>query len=118
MKSFIKINLTLDGEDRDGFALGMGRVELLKNIDELGSLRKSAEHLGISYRSAWGKIKRAEEYLGIQLVEKHGSRRGGSKLTEEGKKLVIAFENVYASLMKFAEIEVDKHFAEFKKNVK
>ena len=33
---------------------GHGRAQLLQTIDALGSLRKAAAQLGMSYRSVWG----------------------------------------------------------------
>ncbi|MBU4191881.1 MAG: LysR family transcriptional regulator, partial [Proteobacteria bacterium] len=50
--------------------LGIGSTLLLQHIERLGSLRKAAEELGMSYRRAWGKLKNAEERIGHPLVEK------------------------------------------------
>ncbi len=110
MKANLNINLSLDA---NGIALGVGRVKLLKLIDKLGSLSKAAAEFGMSYRSAWGKIKRAEDALQIKLIEGIGSKREGSKLTEEGKRLVNSFEIVYANILKYAEEEIEKEFSEY-----
>jgi len=40
---------------------GLGRVLLLKKVDECGSLYKAAKEIGMSYRAAWGKIKATEK---------------------------------------------------------
>lgn len=53
--------------------MGSGRRELLLMIAEMGSLRQAAKHLGMSYRSAWGKLRRTEYLLGWKLVEKRGN---------------------------------------------
>ncbi len=50
--------------------IGIGSTLLLQHIEELGSLRKAAEALGMSYRRAWGKLKNAEARIGLPLVEK------------------------------------------------
>lgn len=71
--------------------LGVGRTELLRRIGELGSLKKAAESLGMSYRAAWGRIKRTEAAMGIPLVEDTGVRREGYRLTPEGQHIVDAF---------------------------
>ncbi len=71
--------------------LGVGRAELLRRIGELGSLKKAAESLGMSYRAAWGRIKRTEAAMGIPLVEDTGVRREGYRLTPEGRHIVDAF---------------------------
>ncbi len=71
--------------------LGVGRTELLRRIGELGSLKKAAESLGMSYRAAWGRLKRTEAAMGIPLVEDTGVRREGYRLTPEGQHIVDAF---------------------------
>jgi molybdate transport system regulatory protein len=47
-------------ESGESVYFGMGRVMLLDMIEEHGSLRKAAEALGMSYRAAWDKVRRAE----------------------------------------------------------
>ena len=37
--------------------LGAGRAQLLRLIDERGSLRKAAAEFGMSYRNAWGYLQ-------------------------------------------------------------
>ncbi|MEN6483481.1 MAG: LysR family transcriptional regulator [Syntrophobacteraceae bacterium] len=71
----------------EGVFLGTGRALLLAGIEEHGSLRKAAEDLGMSYRAAWGKIRRTEELMGVKLIARNGCRRGGHLLTAEGRRL-------------------------------
>ena len=52
-----RMRLHLWLENEDGLLFGQGRMELLARIRDLGSLRKAAEALGMSYRAAWGKLK-------------------------------------------------------------
>lgn len=78
--------------ERDGVVLlGAGRAELLRRVSELGSLKKAAESMRMSYRAAWGKIKRIEAALGIPVVESAGARRDGGQLTAQVRQLVDAF---------------------------
>ncbi len=88
-------------ETDDGMFFGAGRALLLAKIEEHGSLRKAAVDMGMSYRAAWGKIKKTEELLGMKLVHQKGSRREGHRLTEFGALL----KNTY--LRWFNEIEKD-----------
>ena len=69
---------------------GEGRIELLQSIEEEGSLNKAAKKLNMSYRHAWGIVKKLEERLDLKLVksEKGGTGGGGSKLTDQGRALV------------------------------
>jgi len=88
----LKIWLEKNGET----VFGLGRYELLKLVDELGSLHKAAEALGISYRSAWGKIRDTERRLGFKLLERKvgGKSGGGSVLTDEAHALLKEYEKL------------------------
>lgn len=72
-------------------------VALLKCIQENGSLRSAAESLSLSYRKAWGDIRKAEKFIGFALVEKvRGGKDGGlSRLTDDGTELVEAFSHLH-----------------------
>ncbi|MEZ4795679.1 MAG: LysR family transcriptional regulator [Flavobacteriaceae bacterium] len=76
--------------------LGEGRVQLLKAIDEEGSLSKAAKSLGMSYKKAWSLIdavnSRAKKPVIITSVGGKGG--GGAQLTTYGKTMVNAFENI------------------------
>jgi len=66
---------------------GNGKVHLLRLIDEMGSIQKAAERLGMSYRHAWGFLQKMEKRGGLKLVETQigGREGGGAKLTPQGK---------------------------------
>jgi molybdate transport system regulatory protein len=85
----IKLHLWIESRGRVVF--GPGRAQLLRKIEEYGCLRKAAEDLGMSYRAAWGKIRRSEEALGFKLIEKVGSNKQGYTLTEPGRVLQERF---------------------------
>ncbi len=85
----VKVQFWLEQEGE--LILGKGRKELLSLMVELGSLRKAARRLGMSYRAAWGKIRETEKLLGWRLVEsRKGSRR--LTLTPEGAQLLERFQ--------------------------
>ncbi len=82
-----KVWLEFDGES----LLGKGGAELLENIDRTGSLAQAARNLNISYRYAWGYLKKIEKRIGRPVVEtfKGGMDGGGGmKLTPVGKYLL------------------------------
>lgn len=85
----VRLHLWLDTED--GVFFGSGRAQLLERIQRLGSLKRAAEDMGMSYRAAWGKIKRTERVLGARLIDRCGGRRSGYALTEYGQLLVEKF---------------------------
>jgi len=100
------VRLRLWLETGDGMFFGTGRGMLLEAVDRYGSLKKAAEHLGMSYRAAWGKIKKTEKVLGVLLIEQAGSRKGGHRLTPGGRLLMekfrVWFEAVEASAVEKA----------------
>ena len=78
--------------------LGEGRRNLLKYIEERGSISRAARELGISYKRAWSYIKNMEDRLGVRLVEKcvGGKGGGGAKLTAEGNALIEKYDRLQA----------------------
>lgn len=78
--------------------LGEGRRNLLRKIDENGSISQSAKDLGISYKKAWSYIRNMEDRLGSTLVEKQvgGKGGGGSRLTQKGKALIEKYDQLLA----------------------
>ncbi len=99
-KPVVRLHLWL--ETPEGLVFGVGRALLLKKVEEHGSLRKAAKELGMSYRAAWGKIKKTEEIIGDRLVVQSGSRRGGYELTELGRRLLEGFESWYSEIESYA----------------
>ncbi len=85
MKHFPVVRLHLWLEDDEGVLFGIGKAQLLAGIERHGSLNKAAREMGMSYRAAWGKIKQAEQAMGLQLVEKSGNCRDGCHLTDAGR---------------------------------
>lgn len=69
---------------------------LLMDIKSTGSLKQAAGKQQMSYRKAWGAIRKSEEMLGFKLVDKHrGGKDGGhSFLTIEGDNLVMAYDEL------------------------
>jgi molybdate transport repressor ModE-like protein len=70
--------------------IGKGRARLLEEIDKTGSIREAASNLGLSYRYAWGMIRKMGRAAGAPLVvsSRGGKGGGSSRLSEEGKKLL------------------------------
>jgi molybdate transport system regulatory protein len=88
--------------------LGPGRREILRAVDEQGSISKAARSLNITYRKAWGQIKAMEEQLGLSVVQKQtgGKGGGGARLTPEARDLL----SKYARLAQGFEEEVNEKF--------
>jgi molybdate transport system regulatory protein len=74
----------------DGMLLGLGRIQLLELVEELGSLNKAAAAMSMSYRAAWGRMKQTETVIGAPLVERSGPKKG-FQLTPLGHDIVRLF---------------------------
>lgn len=106
----VRMHLRL--ESGESVYFGMGRVMLLDKIEEHGSLRKAAEVMGMFYRAAWGKLKATEETLGLVLVESSGTRRGGYRLTADGRRIRERFRVWFEAVEKVAVDEARHIFPE------
>ncbi len=96
-----RIWLTRDGRN----FLGRGRIELLRRIDETGSIAKAAKGMRMSYKSAWDAVDAMNKNAGFLLVERMSGGRdgGGSRLTVEARKSIAAFEKIEAEHRVFLE---------------
>ncbi|HEX7367692.1 MAG TPA: winged helix-turn-helix domain-containing protein [Pelobium sp.] len=107
----MKIKSKIWIESDQGIILGEGRVQLLKKIDETGSLNKAAKALNISYQKAWrltDEINKAAKEPVIESVI-GGSKGGGTSLTAYGKSLVNVFETINTDCWKFLDEQLKKH---------
>jgi molybdate transport repressor ModE-like protein len=92
--------------------LGDGKWNILKLIEEKGSLKAACDEMGYTYRRTWGNLEKIEKMLGFPLLEKHrgGSEKGSTTLTPEGKRLVLAFDRFHHHVDK----TIEKGFQEFR----
>lgn len=83
--------------------LGNGRIELLVKIGELGSLRKAAAEMKMSYRQAWFNINEMNTNAGKPLVIlKRGGRQGGiAEVTETGQKVIRQYHQLQVEFKAF-----------------
>ena len=89
---------------------GEGKSNLLKAINDTGSISKGSKKMGMSFRHGWGYITAVERRTGIKLIErkKGGSGGGGSCLTSAGKEMIEKFDMMKSAVDKFT----DKKFKE------
>ena len=94
-------------ENRGEAVLGGGKASLLLAVDRLGSIQRAADEFGMSYRHAWGAIKKIEQRAGFKMLDtKLGGRDGGAQLTPKGK----AFIGKVDFLLKDLQAIVEKRF--------
>ena len=79
MKIKLKVTLCTDDWER---LFGEGPYELLSGVQELGSLRASAQRMGMAYTKAFHMVKHVETVLGVSLTQRTIGGRGGGGICE------------------------------------
>lgn len=99
--------------DNGGKAFGDGPQDILRRVQESGSLRKAAQEIGMSYSQAWELIRRLEGRLGFPLLERKvgGSSGGGSLLTPEAEQLMQRYQAFRTEAEAVLDSLFDKHFS-------
>jgi molybdate transport system regulatory protein len=89
-----------------GETLDRRDIDLLRAIDEHGSINRASTELGRSYSRSQQRIVALEEAFG-DLVERNrgGSGGGGSTLTEQARALVARYERLQTTVDGIAETE-------------
>lgn len=85
--------------------LGGDRIRLLEKIDELGSITRAAQAVGICYKTAWDTINMMNNLAEKPLVHPltGGKGGGGTSLTAEGKKVITQFNTIQEEHRKFLD---------------
>ncbi len=66
------------------------RLDILRRIDEAGSISEAARGAGVSYKAAWQALETLGNLAGTELVEKvvGGTGGGGARLTAAGRRVL------------------------------
>ncbi len=103
----MKQSLTLHGDlwlgQDDSSMVGDLRISLLEQIAATGSITRAAKAVGISYKTAWDTVDAMKNLSGAPLVESAsgGAKGGGTRLTEEGHKLVETYRFIQGEHARF-----------------
>ncbi len=87
-RAIIRFRVDLGAE----LGIGPGKISLLEQIGENGSLSEAARALGMSYRRAWQLLDGLNGCLKepVTRAQKGGQHGGGSSLTPFGRQLVAS----------------------------
>lgn len=99
----------------DRKCFGPGIVMLLRRVETLHSLRAAAMDMHMAYSKAWTILREAERGLGFPLLHSTtgGRHGGGAVLTEEGKRMLEAYERCERELKEQVDILFKKYFGSF-----
>ena len=82
---------------------GAGGAVLLEKIEATGSLSGAAAALGMSYRRAWGRLKKLEEAIGDNLVVKTGGNKKGYQLSGTGRQFLTSYREAAGKMTEAAQ---------------
>ncbi|WP_209329725.1 winged helix-turn-helix domain-containing protein [Lunatimonas salinarum] len=94
----LKCRLWLEIDGKRFF--GPGRDQLLKGIEELGSLSSAAKQMGMSYKKAWDMIQDLNSRGPQPFVTFHkgGAKGGSAELTEFGRRFLSRYEVIVSEM--------------------
>ena len=92
---------------------GLGRLKILKTVQDLGSLHAAAKKLGMSYRALWGKIKATEDRIGFPLLIRNigGASGGGSQLTEQATEWIEKYQKLHEAIQEYSNSVFDEEMS-------
>ncbi len=104
----------LFAEGRPG-VFGDGKLALLQAIATHGSLREACSALNLSYRKAWGDLRKTEACLGFGVVARRrgGADGGGTSLTPRALALLEHYRAFRDRVRADLEAAFHHHLQEF-----
>ena len=89
--------------------LGNGRVRLLEEIKNSGSISKAALKLKMSYKKAWHLVESMNTLSNSPLVKREtgGKNGGGTTLTDVGEKAISQFRALEKKTKVFFTDQID-----------
>lgn len=91
---------------------GPGVYDLLNLVGQTGSLQEACHHMNLSYSKGSKMVKEAERQLGFSITERWagGPGGGGSRLTEEGLRLLENYSRMVSEVQESTEQIYRKYF--------
>lgn len=99
----------------DRKCFGPGVAMLLRRVRTMHSLRSAAMDMDMAYSKAWTILREAETGLGFKLLHSTTGGRGGggAVLTEQGERLLDAYDLCEDELRAYSRQLFQQHFAAF-----
>jgi molybdate transport system regulatory protein len=104
IKMEVKVKVWIEDENRN-LIFGSGKTEILKYIQQTGSISEAAKLVGMNYKKAWSHIKILEEYIEDDLVltKKGRAQDSGSKLTSKAKELMELYKTLDEDIKEYSK---------------
>ena len=72
-------------------ALGHGKIRLLEQIEQTGSISAAGRALGMSYRRTWLLVDSVNRLFAEPVVAARPGGGGGARLTESGRAVLALY---------------------------
>jgi len=103
-EAFMEIKAKFWIENKGEVVLGGGKTALFLAVDRLGSIQRAAGEFGMSYRHAWGAIRKIEQRAGFKILDTRlGGKDGGAQLTPKGKEFIGEVDSLIKDLQGIVE---------------
>ena len=75
--------------------IGLGKIDLLERLGEVGSISAAARQMGMSYKRAWFLLNSMQSGFRepLFIAERGGSQRVGTTLTPMGEDLIRRYRS-------------------------
>ena len=95
-------------DDQNRIVMAEGRMALLEAIAETGSINQAAKQMGMSYKTAWSKLRSTEMHLQTKVV--HSDKANGTRLTSDGKELLDTYKQLKDQCLRADDAIFDTFF--------
>jgi len=113
----IKVKTWIEDE-KENLIFGGGKTQILKYIDETGSILAASKKVGMNYKKAWSHIKILQEYIEDELViVQKGRNNGGTTLTPKAKEIIQNYQILQDEINVFAKQRFDVIFLNKKASI-
>ncbi|NNF79334.1 MAG: LysR family transcriptional regulator [Rhizobiales bacterium] len=95
-------------------AIGPGKVDLLEQVRETGSIAEAGRTLGMSYKRAWQLISTMNDAFKAPVVvtSRGGASKGGATLTEFGADLLKRYRRIQTETERAVHADLEHLTAE------
>jgi molybdate transport system regulatory protein len=107
-KYFVDGHISIKSKN-DSF-IGAGKIELMKKIKKLGSLRKAAKEMKMSYSQAWLHVEELNRFSDKPMVIlKRGGREGGiAEVTDLAEQIIRKYKELKTAFDAFLKDQSGK----------
>lgn len=101
---------------KNDLVFGPGVAELMRLVEETGSLSEACRRMDMAYSKGWKIIKRSEKDLGVALMKgtRGGETGGQTVLTGEGSDILRRYDEMKKELDREGKRLFKKHFGGMK----